>query len=68
MCANYQLVANKIIFTNNKCSILTAFLIACLVIVVVASSNTVRELMIAAHDMNLDNGDYVFINFELFAK
>ncbi|KAK3733149.1 hypothetical protein RRG08_046073 [Elysia crispata] len=37
-------------------------------IVLCASPNTVREIMIKAHELNFDNGEYVFFNIDLFAS
>ncbi|XP_076439161.1 atrial natriuretic peptide receptor 1-like [Babylonia areolata] len=36
------------------------------IIVLCASPNSVREIMIQAHDLNFDNGEYVFFNIDLF--
>lgn len=36
------------------------------IIVLCASPDTVREIMIRAHELNFDNGEYVFFNIDLF--
>ncbi|KAK7497822.1 hypothetical protein BaRGS_00010956 [Batillaria attramentaria] len=36
------------------------------IIVLCASPDSVREIMIQAHDLNFDNGEYVFFNIDLF--
>ena len=38
------------------------------VIVMCASPDSVREIMIMAHRLNFDNGEYVFINIDLFGR
>ncbi|XP_055873396.1 atrial natriuretic peptide receptor 1-like isoform X5 [Biomphalaria glabrata] len=38
------------------------------VVVLCASPNTVREIMIKAHELNFDNGEYVFFNIDLFSS
>ncbi|XP_059149224.1 atrial natriuretic peptide receptor 1-like [Physella acuta] len=38
------------------------------IIVMCASPFTVREIMIRAHEMNFDNGEYVFFNIDLFSS
>lgn len=39
------------------------------VVVVCANPNTVREIMLAADDLNMvSSGEYVFFNIELFSK
>jgi len=44
--------------------------IVCLHVVVVlcASPDSVREIMIKVHELNFDNGEYVFINIDLFSR
>jgi len=43
--------------------------VCCVVVVVLcASPDTVREIMIAADELNFDNGEYVFFNIDLFAR
>ncbi|KAH9507516.1 hypothetical protein Btru_051329, partial [Bulinus truncatus] len=37
-------------------------------VVLCASPNTVREIMIKAHELNFDNGEYVFFNIDLFSS
>jgi len=37
-------------------------------VVLCASPDTVREIMIAADALNFDNGEYVFFNIDLFAR
>ena len=39
-----------------------------IVIVMCASPDSVREVMIMAHKLNFDNGEYVFINVDLFGR
>lgn len=40
-----------------------------LVVVVCANPSTVREIMLAADDLNMvSSGEYVFFNIELFSK
>jgi len=48
----------------------TARVRACVSIVIVmcASPDSVREIMIMAHRLNFDNGEYVFINIDLFGR
>ena len=36
--------------------------------VLCASPDTVREIMIAADALNFNNGEYVFFNIDLFAR
>ncbi|GFR92444.1 guanylate cyclase [Elysia marginata] len=38
------------------------------VIMLCANAEDVREIMIKAHELNYDNGDYVFINLDLFSS
>ncbi|KAK3708699.1 hypothetical protein RRG08_010850 [Elysia crispata] len=38
------------------------------VIVLCASQDSVREIMIKAHELNFDNGEYVFFNIDLFSR
>ncbi|KAL5020578.1 hypothetical protein ScPMuIL_003470 [Solemya velum] len=38
------------------------------IVVLCASANSVREIMIKAHDLNFDNGEYVFFNIDLFSS
>uniref|UniRef100_A0A2C9KEF9 Receptor ligand binding region domain-containing protein n=1 Tax=Biomphalaria glabrata TaxID=6526 RepID=A0A2C9KEF9_BIOGL len=38
------------------------------IVVLCASPNTVREIMIKAHELNFDNGEYVFFNIDLFSS
>ncbi|XP_071081532.1 atrial natriuretic peptide receptor 1-like [Haliotis cracherodii] len=38
------------------------------VIVLCASPDSVREIMIKAHELNFDNGEYVFFNIDLFSS
>ena len=40
----------------------------CAVIVLCASPDSVRDIMIQAHDLNFDNGEYVFLNIDLFNR
>lgn len=41
----------------------------CVVVVVLcASADSVREIMIKAHELNFDNGEYVFLNIDLFSR
>ncbi|PVD36191.1 hypothetical protein C0Q70_03166, partial [Pomacea canaliculata] len=45
----------------------TEIIILCIaVIILCASPNTVREIMIQAHELNFDNGEYVFFSIDLF--
>ncbi|KAI8771798.1 receptor-type guanylate cyclase gcy-28, partial [Biomphalaria glabrata] len=37
-------------------------------IVLCASPYSVREIMIKAHELNFDNGEYVFFNIDLFTS
>lgn len=39
-----------------------------LVVVLCASANSVREIMIKAAELNFVNGEYVFLNFDLFTQ
>ncbi|XP_055883418.1 atrial natriuretic peptide receptor 1-like isoform X3 [Biomphalaria glabrata] len=41
---------------------------SCRVIVLCASPYSVREIMIKAHELNFDNGEYVFFNIDLFTS
>ncbi|PVD36154.1 hypothetical protein C0Q70_03127 [Pomacea canaliculata] len=38
------------------------------VVVLCASPDSVREIMIKAHELNFDNGEYVFFNIDLFSS
>ena len=38
------------------------------VVVLCASPDSVREIMIKAHELNFDNGEYVFVNIDLFSR
>ncbi|KAL3886487.1 hypothetical protein ACJMK2_026472, partial [Sinanodonta woodiana] len=38
------------------------------VVVLCASADSVREIMIKAHELNFDNGEYVFFNIDLFSS
>ncbi|XP_005113338.2 receptor-type guanylate cyclase gcy-28, partial [Aplysia californica] len=38
------------------------------IIVLCASTEAVREIMIKAHELNFDNGEYVFFNIDLFSS
>ena len=40
----------------------------CTVVVLCASPDSVREIMIKVHELNFDNGEYVFINIDLFSR
>ncbi|XP_053387554.1 atrial natriuretic peptide receptor 1-like isoform X6 [Mercenaria mercenaria] len=42
--------------------------IAYSVVVLCASADSVREIMIKAHELNFDNGEYVFFNIDLFSS
>lgn len=37
----------------------------CLVIILCASPDTVREIMLAAYDLGMTGGEYVFINIDV---
>ncbi|XP_041356301.1 atrial natriuretic peptide receptor 1-like [Gigantopelta aegis] len=37
-------------------------------VVLCANPDTVREIMIRAHELNFDNGEYVFFNIDLFSS
>lgn len=39
-----------------------------IVVVLCASADSVREIMIKAHELNFDNGEYVFLNIDLFSR
>ena len=43
-------------------------LCSCTVVVLCANANSIREIMISAAQNNFDNGDYVFINIDLFSR
>jgi len=49
-------------------SVYVCVLMLIVVVVLCASPDTVREIMIAADAMNFDNGEYVFFNIDLFAR
>ncbi|KAK6173996.1 hypothetical protein SNE40_017355 [Patella caerulea] len=36
------------------------------VIIMCGSADSIREIMLAAHELNLDNGEYIFFNIETF--
>ena len=38
------------------------------VVVLCASPDSVREIMIKAADLHFDNGEYVFFNIDLFSR
>ncbi|ESP00406.1 hypothetical protein LOTGIDRAFT_140809 [Lottia gigantea] len=38
------------------------------VIILCASPSSIREIMIKAHELNFDNGEYVFFNIDLFSS
>ncbi|GFN88712.1 guanylate cyclase [Plakobranchus ocellatus] len=38
------------------------------VVVLCASADTVREIMLKAHELHFDNGEYVFFNIDLFSS
>jgi len=38
------------------------------VVVLCASADSVRKIMIKAHELNFDNGEYVFFNIDLFSR
>ncbi|XP_053387553.1 atrial natriuretic peptide receptor 1-like isoform X5 [Mercenaria mercenaria] len=38
------------------------------IVVLCASADSVREIMIKAHELNFDNGEYVFFNIDLFSS
>ncbi|XP_041349917.1 atrial natriuretic peptide receptor 1-like isoform X1 [Gigantopelta aegis] len=38
------------------------------IIILCASPNSIREIMIKAHELNFDNGEYVFFNIDLFSS
>ncbi|XP_046575738.1 atrial natriuretic peptide receptor 1-like [Haliotis rubra] len=38
------------------------------IVVLCASPDSVRDIMIHAHDLNFDNGEYVFFNIDLFSS
>lgn len=40
----------------------------CRIVVLCASADSVREIMIKAHELNFDNGEYVFLNIDLFSS
>ncbi|RUS77778.1 hypothetical protein EGW08_014463, partial [Elysia chlorotica] len=40
----------------------------CRIIVLCASQDSVREIMIKAHELKFDNGEYVFFNIDLFSS
>ena len=53
-------VANDIFYT---------FLLFFLVIIMCASPSTIREIMLAADELNMVNsGEYVFFNIEIFGR
>ena len=39
-----------------------------IVVVLCASPDSVREIMIKVHELNFDNGEYVFISIDLFSR
>jgi len=39
----------------------------CIVVVLCASAETVRKIMLKAAELHFDNGEYVFINIDLFS-
>jgi len=39
----------------------------CAVVVLCASAHTVRKIMLKAAELHFDNGEYVFINIDLFS-
>jgi len=38
------------------------------VIILCASPNSVREIMLTARELKFDNGEYVFFNIDLFSR
>ncbi|XP_021375586.1 atrial natriuretic peptide receptor 1-like isoform X2 [Mizuhopecten yessoensis] len=38
------------------------------IVVLCASADSVRDIMIKAHELNFDNGEYVFLNIDLFSS
>jgi len=38
------------------------------VVILCASPDSVREIMMNAAEMNFDNGEYVFLNIDLFSR
>ena len=38
------------------------------VVVLCASADSVRDIMIKAHELKFDNGEYVFLNIDLFSR
>ncbi|XP_052084287.1 atrial natriuretic peptide receptor 1-like isoform X6 [Mytilus californianus] len=38
------------------------------VVVLCASADSVRDILIKAHELNFDNGEYVFLNIDLFSS
>ncbi|XP_041355479.1 atrial natriuretic peptide receptor 1-like [Gigantopelta aegis] len=55
------------VFLGPVCDIAAAW-IAIQFMVLCASPDTVREIMIKAHELNFDNGEYVFLNIDLFSS
>jgi len=48
--------------TNSACDCVRVVVVLC------ASPDSVREIMIKVHELNFDNGEYVFINIDLFSR
>lgn len=44
------------------------FFLSFAVVVLCASPNSVREIMLKAEELNFDNGEYVFFNIDLFGR
>lgn len=68
-----------LLFTNHfsiSCLSTKCWCVCCLqyidefvtVVVLCASPDSVREIMIKAHELNFDNGEYVFFNIDLFTR
>lgn len=64
MCS-YHKVRKRVIFNNGN--IAERFSVS--VMVVCANPLTVREILLAAEELNMiDSGEYVFFNIELFSR
>lgn len=51
-----------------NCIVIVLFFSLFSVVVLCASPDSVREIMIKAAELHFDNGEYVFFNIDLFSR
>ncbi|XP_052695458.1 atrial natriuretic peptide receptor 1-like isoform X4 [Crassostrea angulata] len=64
----YKMFDQNYNYTFNPRSLLEEASLKTRIVVLCASADSVREIMIKAHELNFDNGEYVFLNIDLFSS